>query len=310
MRIVFLGSPDFAVPSLEALAAHYRVVGVVTQPDRPAGRGRRLRPPAVRLAAHRLGLPVVQPPRIATPEALGAIRSWTPDLIVVAAFGQLLRTSLLDLPRLGCLNVHASLLPRWRGASPVQAAILAGDATTGVTLMRMDAGLDTGPLLAQRSIPVAPDDTGGSLAARLAELGAALLLETLPGYVSGSVQPAPQDDSRSTHAPLLRKTDGALAPTDPAILLARKVRAYDPWPGTYVDCQGRRLAVIAAHAAPSSEPQPLGVAVLAGDRPAITTTDGLLVLDRVQPVGKKPMPGEAFLRGNRDFLGSTIATPA
>jgi len=310
MRIVFLGSPDFAVPSLEALAAHYSVVGVVTQPDRPAGRGRRLRPPAVRLAAHRLGLPILQPPHLATPEALAAIRSWTPDLIVVAAFGQLLRTSLLDLPRMGCLNVHASLLPRWRGASPVQAAILAGDSTTGVTLMRMDPGLDTGPLLAQRSIPIAPDDTGGSLAARLADLGAALLLETLPGYVAGSVQPTPQDDSRSTHAPLLRKAHGALSPTDPALLLARKVRAYDPWPGTYVEWQGRRLAVLAAHPAPSSEPQPPGAAVLAGDRPAITTIDGLLVLDRVQPVGKKPMPGEAFLRGNHDFLGSLISTPA
>jgi methionyl-tRNA formyltransferase len=309
MRIVFLGSPDFAVPSLEALASHYHVIGVVTQPDRPAGRGRRLRPPAVRLAAHRLSLPVVQPPRLASPEALDAIRSWAPDLIVVAAFGQLLRTSLLDLPRLGCLNVHASLLPRWRGASPVQAAILAGDATTGVSLMRMDPGLDTGPLLAQRAIPIAPDDTGGSLAARLAELGAALLLETLPGYVSGSVQPTPQDDSRSTHAPLLSKADGALDPTDPAVLLARSVRAYDPWPGTYVDWQERRMAILAAHAAPALEHQPPGVAVLAGDRPAITTTDGLLVLDRVQPVGKKPMTGEAFLRGNRAFLGSTITTP-
>jgi len=310
MRIVFLGSPAFAVPSLEALAAHYRVVGVVTQPDRPAGRGRRLRPPAVRLAAHRLGLPILQPARLATPEALAAIRSWTPDLIVVAAFGQLLRTSLLDLPRLGCLNVHASLLPRWRGASPVQAAILAGDATTGVSLMRMDPGLDTGPLLAQRSVPIAPDDTGGSLASRLAELGAALLLETLPGYVSGSVQPTPQDDSHSTHAPLLRKTDGALSPTDPALVLARKVRAYDPWPGTYIEWQGRRLAVLAAHPAATDEPQPPGAAVPAGDRPAISTADGLLVLDRVQPVGKKPMPGEAFLRGNRDFLGSSISTPA
>lgn len=309
MRIVFLGSPEFAVPSLEALAAHYSIVGVVTQPDRPAGRGRRLRPPAVRLAAHRLGLPIIQPPRLAAPESLSAIRAWAPDLIVVAAFGQILRTSLLDLPRLGCLNVHASLLPRWRGASPVQAAILAGDITTGVTLMKMDPGLDTGPVLAQRSIPIAPDDTGGSLAARLADVGAALLLETIPGYVAGSVLPTPQDESRTTHAPLLHKSLGALSPTDSAGLLTRKVRAYDPWPGTYIEWRGRRLAVLAAHQASASEAQPPGVAVLHGDHPAITTSDGLLVLDRVQPVGKKNMPGEAFLRGNSDFLGSLIAIP-
>ena len=213
MRLVFLGSPDFAVPSLQGLAAHYRIAGVVTQPDRPAGRGRRLRPPAVRLAAHRLSLPVLQAGRLSEPEALAAVRAWAPDLIVVVAFGQLLRPAILDLPRWGCLNLHASLLPRWRGASPVQAAILAGDPTSGVTVMRMDPGLDTGPILSQRAVPLSTTETGGSLSARLADLGAALLLETLPGYLSGSVQPSSQDHERATQAPLLRKSDGRLQPS-------------------------------------------------------------------------------------------------
>lgn len=307
MQIVFLGSPSFAVPALEALAAHYRIVGVVTQPDRPAGRGRRLQSPPARLAAHRLGIPVLQPPRLSHPDALATVRNWAPDLIVVAAYGQILRPAILDLPRLGCLNVHASLLPRWRGSSPIQAALLAGDASTGVTIMKMDPGLDTGPILSQREIPLGGSETGGSLSARLAELGAALLLETLPGYISGSIQPVPQDETRSTHAPLLRKSDGYLSPDQPAVQLERKVRAFDPWPGTYVEWPGGRLAVLAAHAAEDAEPAKLGRLVLADGRPALTTIDGRLVMDRVQPVGKKPMSGDAFLHGARGVLGSTVS---
>ncbi len=308
MRLVFLGSPEFAVPALEGLTAHYEVVGVVTQPDRPAGRGRRLRPPAVRLAAHHLGLPVLQPDRLSTPEALAAVRAWAPDLMVVVAFGQLLRPAILDLPRFGCLNLHASLLPRWRGASPIQAAILAGDGSSGVTVMRMDAGLDTGPILAQRSIRLARDETGGTLSARMAHLGAALLLETLPGYVSGSVRAYPQEEALATYAPRLRKSDGALVASQPAEILARKVRAYDPWPGTFVEWQGGRLGILAAHAETSRALAVPGQFISKQGRPAITTLDGLLVLDRVQPIGRKPMAGEAFLRGNRSFVGASLST--
>jgi methionyl-tRNA formyltransferase len=310
VRLVFLGSPEFAVPSLEALAAHYRVAGVVTQPDRPAGRGRQLRPPAVRLAAARLGLQVIQPRRISDADALEAIRKWAPEVIVVVAFGQLLRPTILDLPRLGCLNVHASLLPRWRGASPIQATILEGDPTTGVTVMKMDAGLDTGPILAQRPVSVAPDETGGSLSTRLSSLGAALLLETLPGLQAGSIKPSPQQDQLATYAPLLRKSDGALDPTEPVERLARRVRAYYPRPGTYLEWAGGRLAVLAAHPAPAEPSLPPGRIVRLDGLPAMTTSDGTLVLDRVQPVGKKPMAGAAFIRGARDFIGTTIPPPS
>ena len=177
-RIVFMGSPDFAVPALDALAARYLIGGVVTQPDRPAGRGGTLVTPAVKQAAQRLGFPVIQPEKMRAPEAMAQLHAWAPDVIVVAAFGQILRPAVLDLPRFGCVNVHGSLLPRWRGAAPIQAAILAGDSETGITIMKMDTGVDTGPILSQRAIPIFPDDTGGSMFARMAPLGADLLLET------------------------------------------------------------------------------------------------------------------------------------
>ena len=182
---VFMGSPDLALPILQALAAHYPIVGVVTQPDRPAGRGQALTPPPVKVLAEKLALPVIQPRRLREPEAMERLRSWAPELIVVAAFGQILRPEVLDLPRYGCINVHASLLPRWRGAAPIQAAILHGDADTGVTIMKMDPGVDTGPLLSQRSLPISPQDTAASLSEKLSALGAELLLETLPAYLKG-----------------------------------------------------------------------------------------------------------------------------
>jgi len=189
LRIVFMGSPDFAIPSLNVLAENYTVVGVVTQPDRPAGRGRDLTPPPVKVLAQQHGLPFIQPDKLRQPEALEQLRLWHPDLIVVAAFGQILRTEVLDLPKWGCLNVHASLLPCWRGAAPVQAAILHGDDQTGITLMRMDPGVDTGPIISQRALSILPQDTAGSLGKRLAVLGAELLIETLPAYLNGQIIP-------------------------------------------------------------------------------------------------------------------------
>jgi len=297
--IVFMGSPDFAVPSLEVLAVRYPLLGVVTQPDRPAGRGRTLRLSAVKQVALRLGLPIAQPERLRDPEALTRLRSWSPDLIVVAAFGQILPQEVLDLPLFGCVNVHASLLPRWRGAAPIQAAILAGDAQAGVTIMKMDAGVDTGPILSQGAIPILPEDTAGNLFEKLSRLGADLLLETIPGYLSGKILPKPQPAAGATYAPLLTKEDGLLDSAQPAAALERHVRAFHPWPGAWIIWQDAHLKILRAHAA--------AVRVEAGRRlvhqglPGISTADGLLVLDEVQPSGKKPMPGKDFLSGARDW---------
>jgi methionyl-tRNA formyltransferase len=229
-----MGSPEFALPVLSALAKDYPIAGVVTQPDRPAGRGKGLTPPPVKLLAQELGLPTIQPERLKDPAALDQLRTWAPELIVVAAFGQILRPAVLELPHLGCLNVHASLLPRWRGAAPIQAAILAGDERTGVTIMRMDSGVDTGPLLSQRALDIFPDENAASLTQHLAELGADLLIDTLPRYLRGQIQARPQDPAGATYAPMLKKEDGLLDPLHPAVELACRVRALNPWPGAYI----------------------------------------------------------------------------
>jgi methionyl-tRNA formyltransferase len=300
-RLVFMGSPDFAVPALDALAEQYQLAGVVTQPDRPAGRGGSLRPPAVKVAALRLGLPVIQPEKLRQPEAMEQLAAWAPDLIVVAAFGQILRPAVLDLPPFGCINVHASLLPRGRGAAPIQAAILAGDQQTGITIMKMDPGVDTGPILSQRALPIAADDTGGSLFVKLAPLGAQLLLETLPRYLSGELAPRPQPEEGITYAPMLKKDDGLLDASLPALALERRVRAMFPWPGAFFLWQAAPLRVHHAHIQRASGTSPSGRAVING-LPALLCGDGaLLVLDEVQPAGKKPMTGKAFLAGARGW---------
>lgn len=303
-KVVFMGSPAFAVPILERLAQAYDVVGVVTQPDRPAGRGRQLTPPAVKVAAQQLSLPVIQPLKLRQPEAMEQLVTWAPDLIVVAAFGQILRPEVLNLPPFGCVNVHASLLPRWRGAAPIPAAILHGDFQSGVTIMLMDSGVDTGPILSQRALPLAPDETAASLEKKLSYLGAELLLETLPTYLAGELNPYPQDDSQATYAPLLKKEDGRLDLTQSITYLERQVRAMNPWPGAFYDeWPGGYLRVWKAR--PLETPQ---LAVLAGPRtvcegwPALRASDGLLILEEVQPAGKKPMSGKAFLQGARQWL--------
>jgi methionyl-tRNA formyltransferase len=250
--------------------------------------------------AEELGLPVIQPARLKEPAALEQLAAWQPDLIVVAAFGQILRPAVLDLPRYGCINVHASLLPRWRGAAPIVAAILEGDEQTGVTIMRMDPGVDTGPLLSQQATPIHPDDTAGSLSQRLAVLGAELLVETLPGYLSGELEPQPQDDSRATYAPMLKKEDGQLDFSQPAARLERRVHAFNPWPGAFTTWQGQPLKVHQARAL--EEPSPgLGQTVVYGGLPAVGTGSGLLILDEVQPAGRRPMPGTVFLNGARGW---------
>lgn len=299
-RIVFMGSPDFAVPTLEALTVHYPVVGVVTQPDRPAGRGGTLKSPAVKQAALHLGLPMIQPEKLRQPEAMQQLRDWAPGLIVVAAFGQILRPVVLDMPKFGCINIHGSLLPRWRGAAPIQAAILAGDTETGITIMKMDPGVDTGPMLSQRSIPIAPEDTAGKLFEKLALLGADLLLETLPRYLSGELSPQPQPTEGVTYAAMLKKEDGLLDFSRSAIDLERRVRAFNPWPGVYFLFNGNPLKVQRASVAVGkAEP---GKRIVHHGSPAVSTSDGLFVLEEVQPAGKKTMSGKAFLAGARDWV--------
>ena len=299
-KIVFMGSPDFSIPALRALAEVYPIVGVVTQPDRPAGRGRVLTPPPVKCLALELGLPLIQPERLRQPEAMAQIQAWAPDVIVVAAFGQILRPAVLELPLFGCVNVHAALLPRWRGAAPIQAALLNGDAQTGITIMRMDAGVDTGPTLSQRALPIQPDDNAGALSERLAALGGELLLETLPAYLSGELAPQPQEDAGATYAPMLNKADGQLDFSQPAEALARRVRAFNPWPGAFTVWQGQMLKIQRAHAVPTPCARP-GQTVVYQGLPALCTSDGLLALDELQPAGKKPQPGKAFLQGARGW---------
>ena len=300
VRTVFMGSPEFALPTLQALSQALPVVGVITQPDRPAGRGRVLTPPPVKLLAQSLGLPVIQPERMREPAAMEQLLAWAPDLIVVAAFGQILRPTVLDLPEYGCVNVHASLLPRWRGAAPIQAAILAGDECTGVTIMRMDAGIDTGPILNQQSLSIQPDDTTFSLSERLAILGAQLLMETLPAYLQGELQPQPQPDTGATYAPMLKKEEGLLDFTQPASDLDRRVRAFYPWPGAYTVWNDQWLKILRSHAIDADTNNP-GKHQVYQNLPAISTNKGLLVLDEVQPAGKKAMPGSVFLQGARNW---------
>lgn len=282
-----MGSPDFSLPTLRALAEVYKVVGVVTQPDRVSGRGRELRPPPVKPLAQELDIPVIQPEKLRQPEAMEQLRLWNPDLIVVAAFGQILKKDVLYLPRFGCINVHASLLPRWRGAAPINAAILHGDEETGITIIKMDVGLDTGPMLTQRSIPLTREDTAGSVFEKLSQLGADLLIETLPDYLSGKIEPVPQPEEGMTYAPMLKKEEGRLDFTHPADELERRVRAFHPWPGAFMDFDGTLLKIHRAHVEVGDAE--MGQRLMYGDQPAVGAGNGLLVLDEVQPAGKKSM---------------------
>ena len=307
MRVVFLGSPPFALPSLKALAAIYSVVTLVSQPDRPAGRGRERSAPATKIFASEAGIPVFQPERLRDVDAIARIEALEPDMLVVAAYGQILPQALLDIPKNGSLNVHASLLPRWRGAAPIQAAILHGDKHTGVTIMQMDAGLDTGPILSQQSTKIAAAETGGSLTERLSQIGADLLVETIPQLLSGEIAPEPQDESLATHAPMLKKSDGELDLEATAEQLARQIRAFDPWPGSFIMWGDRRLVVKRAHTALLNGTATRTVTVVE-NIPAVATREGVLVLDVIQPAGKREMSGEAFVRGAPDFIGAQLPT--
>jgi methionyl-tRNA formyltransferase len=306
-RIIFMGTPDFAVPTLAALVqGGYDLVAVVTQPDRPAGRGRTLELSPVKAFALQHSLPIFQPSTLRAPEAVAELADLRPDVIVVAAYGQILRQVVLELPPHGCINVHASLLPRWRGAAPVQAAILAGDQVTGSTIMRMDPGMDTGPILAQAALAIQPNDTGGALTARLALQGADLLAETLPAWLAGQIAPQPQDADLATLCRPLRKEQGLIDWTGPAAEIALAVRAFNPWPAASTTWQGQQLRILRAAALPGPAGDDPGRVVLAGGAVAVVAGDGLLRLDEVQLAGRAAMPAHDFVRGQRGFAGSHL----
>ena len=295
-----MGSPDLAAVALRSLDEKFNVVGVVTQPDRRAGRGKKLISPPVKILADELDIPTIQPRRVRDAEAMDAIRRFTPDLIVVAAYGQILRPNLLELPRYGCVNVHGSLLPRWRGAAPIQASILAGDAETGITIMLMDEGIDTGNMLSQRALPIADDDTAEALFAKLAPLGAELLIETLPKYLSGETQPQKQPEEGATYAKMLKKADGELDFSKTAQELERQIRAFTPWPGSFFEWEGMRVKIHRAGVDKRKSPG-IGKRVKIASVPAIGTSEGILLLEQIQPAGKKTMSGKSFLAGGRDW---------
>jgi len=305
-KIVFMGTPEFAVPTLQALAQGHTVVGVVTQPDRPAGRGQRVVESPVKQFARQAGLPIIQPQRLREPEALAQLTAWAPEIIIVAAFGQILKPAVLDLPPHGCVNVHASLLPRHRGAAPIPAAILSGNVETGVTIMRMDVGLDTGPILAQRAEPIHPDDTSLTLSERLSHLGAHLLLEVLPDYLAGKLAAQPQDEAQATYAPQLKKEDGHLDFTQSAADLERRVRAFTPWPGAFAVWQNQPIKILRAARVESVSGEP-GEVLQTSQGPAVGCGSGGLLLVEVQPAGKKPMPAADFARGARGFVGARLS---
>ena len=301
-----MGSPAFAVPSLRALAgAGYRVVAAVSQPDRPAGRDAAVRAPDVKLAAEELGIDTFQPGSLRDEAVQARLADFRADLFIVAAYGKLLPRAVLAMPRRGCLNVHASLLPRWRGASPIAAAILAGDAETGVTIMELVAKMGAGPTLARASVSIGSADTTGSLEYRLSEVGAKLLTDTLPGWLDGAVAAQPQDESLVTTCSLIKKEDGHLRSAILVQEAERAVRACNPWPGAYVEYRGQRLAIWSARVA-EGPPAAAGTTQIQGKHPAIAFSNGWLVLEEVQRQGSKRMPGQAFLAGERGQLAPFV----
>lgn len=312
-RIVFLGTPDFAVPVLQSLvdAPDLDVVGVVTQPDRPAGRGQVVAASAVKQRAEHLGLPILQPATLRDPAAIDALRAWSPDALVVAAFGQILRRPVLELAPYGCINVHASLLPRWRGAAPIQYAIRAGDRETGITIMKMDIGLDTGPILSQHPLPIDADETGATLHDKLADLGARVLPAILTAYLAGKVLLRPQSDDGAALAPSIKKEEGQIDWSQMAVEIDRQVRAFNPWPGTFTFLGEDLLKVISGTIQSGNDSDnEAGTVVSECGELAVQTGVGLYILNEVQPAARKRMTGRAFLAGHPRVIGSVLRSTA
>jgi methionyl-tRNA formyltransferase len=321
LRIIYMGTPYFAVPALKTLiegatpgailSEGYEMATVITRPDKPSGRGREVVSSLVKQTALSYHIPVWQPGSFKKLENSRALAAYKGDLYIVAAFGQILPPAVLDQPHYGTLNIHASLLPKYRGPDPIAEAILQGDSETGVSIMLLDAGVDTGPVLFRKRLPISPDDTTGSLTVKLAELGAQALCEALPLWIAGALAPEPQDASRATHTQMLQKEDGKILWAKPAAILARQVRAYLPWPGSYTFWNGKMLKIISAHASPlevdHAEP---GTVVLYEEtgRPslAVVTGEGLLTIKQLQLEGKRAMSADEFLRGYAHIVGQVL----
>ena len=309
MRVVFAGTPDFSIPCLNALyeAANVEVVGIYTQPDRPAGRGKKVQPSPIKKLAMAHDSAIFQPHSLRSEDQIQQLQSLDIDLMVVTAYGLILPQSVLDIPRLGCVNVHASLLPRWRGAAPIQRAIEAGDQRSGVTLMQMELGLDSGPVLAESTIDITPEDTGGSLHDRLSTLGGQLLSENLRSIETQTLVALPQNPDQVCYAHKLNKAESALDLKDAAQTLERKIRAFDPWPGTTLRLNSQTLKILNATTAQGDALAPIGAVVnVDRDGIAIQTGKGLLNLKRLQKPGGKPMPVSAFLNGTPLLAGMTF----
>ncbi len=310
-KIIFMGTPEFAVPALMALinAPEYHIVAVVTQPDRPSGRGKKLLPSPVKEVAQQAGLTILQPQTLKDKAVVAQLAALQPDVMVIAAFGQILRNDVISLPPHGCLNIHASLLPRWRGASPITAAIRAGDTETGITLMQIDEGLDTGAMIARRAVPIMPTHTGDNLTAELARVGASLLLDTLPAWLAGQIVPEPQDNSLATLAPRLKKEQGELNWTLTAIELERQVRAFNSWPGTFTHSPRGEFKILAVELAPQVNPPSTlesGGVFKYQRNVYVVTGQGVLRLVTVQMPGKNPMSAEAMLNGHPELVGARL----
>jgi len=312
MRIVFMGTPDFAVPSLEALLkSGDDVVGVVTQPDRPKGRGQSLTPSPVKLLAQREHISLLQPTKMKDPDFLATLTAWKPDLIAVAAFGRILPPTILSLPPKGCINVHASLLPKYRGAGPIQWAIINGETETGITTMLMDEGMDTGAMLFQEKIHIEPDDTAGSLSPRLALLGGRLLVETLKLLKAGTLVPRAQDHAQATVAPLLKKEDGVIDWRLPAAVLANRIRGLTPWPGAYTFLGQDRWMLYRAIALTEQSAEPPGrITAVTKDAIHVATGEGVLAVKELQPANSRRMTVAQYLTGHSVNVGLQLSQHA
>lgn len=300
MRIVFMGTPAFAVPSLEALLeSDDTVVGVVTQPDKPKGRGQMLATSPIKQLAEKAGVPILQPLKMKDPVFLDALRAWQPDLIAVTAFGRILPQIILDLPSKGCVNVHGSLLPKYRGAGPIQWAIMNGEDETGITTMLMDAGMDTGAMLLQERLRIDPEDTAGSLSEKLAKIGGPLLIETIRQLKAGTLTPRPQDESQATMAPLLDKEMGQIDWTSTAIEIANRVRGLSPWPGAFTHVDHERWTIWKAKALVNPTTAEPGTAVaVTKEAMHIATGRGLLAITELQPANSRRMTVQQYLAGH------------
>ncbi|MCI5621892.1 MAG: methionyl-tRNA formyltransferase [Lachnospiraceae bacterium] len=299
MRIIFMGTPDFAVNSLEAiLAAGHQVVLAVTQPDKPKGRGKNMQFPPVKECAIAHEIPVYQPRRIREPECVDYLRQYDPELIVVAAFGQILPMEILTMPKYGCINVHASLLPKYRGAAPIQWAVINGDPVSGVTIQRMAEGVDTGDIIAKVEVPLDKKETGGSLFDRLAEAGAALCVEAIASIEAGKATYTPQDEAEATHVSMIKKEFGSIDWTQPAVNIERLIRGLNPWPSAFTTLHEKTLKIWDADVKDENTDKPAGTIVKAEKQDLwVQTGDGVLMLSEVQLEGKKRMPVDAFMRG-------------